>query len=173
MAPYPLSLYYCHSWKNTQKRRGLQPKNKHEFLKHILSCSSGHSKRGAHSFHRHAEAPGEGGEVSQSWLWAVTTEGMSLSCMPAVFTAERRATLPTQPHSEETMKWPLNHLLYLLRVLSSWNDSQGESHRGWAKWPEVLRKPEFSVGHLLQAPASSPSSYIYMGCQDKKCGWAD
>lgn len=77
---------------------------------------------------------------------------MSLSCTPAVFTAERRATLPTQPHSEETMKWPLNRLLCLLQALSLWNDSQRESRRGWAKWPEVLRKPEFSVGHLLQAP---------------------
>ena len=28
--------------------------------------------------------------------------------MPAVFMAERRATLTTQPHSEEAMKWALN-----------------------------------------------------------------
>lgn len=41
----------------TQKTGGLQPKNQHEFLKLILSFSSGHPKQDIHSFQKHAEAP--------------------------------------------------------------------------------------------------------------------
>lgn len=50
VAPYKLSLYYCHTCKTTQKTRGSQPKTNCEFLKHILLFSSGHSKQDIYSF---------------------------------------------------------------------------------------------------------------------------